>query len=89
MPTDKIARLRELYEARNNGGPNYHQFVCTQSEAYPYLLDIAEAAKEMREADVAHQNPLLSGAALDYAYSRLMAAEAALYNALTAFEEAP
>lgn len=85
MPTDKIARLRELEAEVNDPKTPYVKFIENKKwfdeerdKAWPHLLAIAEKAKEV----IDYRNgrtPYTDGTAF---YE-------ALDNALTAFEEAP
>ncbi len=74
MPTDKIARLRELerYAAGESS-----EFIKARRDAFPHLLAIAEAAKELKREE---ENPYP-----DYALIRVRQTQ--LFDRLTAFEE--
>lgn len=79
MPTDKIARLRELYNKR--GRSNLHQMEYSEAveDTYPHLLAIAEKAEKVSG---------IAEGQWRYIGEDPRAATAALTKALTDFEEA-
>jgi len=79
MPTDKIARLRELQKKAVGSYSDSEEFEAAQYRAWPHLLAIAEAAKELKRED---ETPVR-----DLTMIRTRTKQ--LYEALTAFEEAP
>ena len=81
MPTDKIARLRELEKKATRAKATSRdkaEFIRAVDENFHHLLAIAEAASELKREDT---SPVI-----DSTMIRLR--EKQLYAALTAFEEA-